>query len=173
MRRVKMNDDEVGYGKPPRQYQFKKGQSGNPKGRPKNSFKPLAILKKILGEKIPIRLGGEDVYMTQVEIILRKYAKRTWEVADAKRIELLFWLMQEIKADEAVIAAEVVPPSEPSHNVIFMIPHNNRGPVSGPFVVEDPTRPYHEWSRDKPMTAEELKKKMAAETHEQLKIKEP
>lgn len=26
---------EVGYKKPPKNYQFKKGQSGNPKGRPK------------------------------------------------------------------------------------------------------------------------------------------
>ena len=32
-----MNDDEVGYGKPPKHGQFKKGQSGNPKGRPKGS----------------------------------------------------------------------------------------------------------------------------------------
>lgn len=28
---------EIGYGKPPKEYQFKKGQSGNKKGRPKNS----------------------------------------------------------------------------------------------------------------------------------------
>ena len=28
-------DYEVGYGKPPKHTRFKKGQSGNPKGRPK------------------------------------------------------------------------------------------------------------------------------------------
>ena len=27
-------DDEVGYGKPPRRTRFRKGQSGNPRGRP-------------------------------------------------------------------------------------------------------------------------------------------
>jgi hypothetical protein len=35
---VKKKDDgeeRVGYGKPPRRTQFKKGHSGNPKGRPK------------------------------------------------------------------------------------------------------------------------------------------
>ena len=32
------NDDyEVGYGRPPKSGQFKKGQSGNPKGRPRNA----------------------------------------------------------------------------------------------------------------------------------------
>src|SRR5580693_8551773 len=30
-------DDEIGYGKPPKKSQFKKGTSGNPKGRPKGS----------------------------------------------------------------------------------------------------------------------------------------
>ncbi len=31
------DDDEVGYGKPPKATRFKKGQSGNPKGRTKGS----------------------------------------------------------------------------------------------------------------------------------------
>lgn len=36
-----MSDDdyEVGYGKPPKSGQFKKGKSGNPKGRPKTEEK--------------------------------------------------------------------------------------------------------------------------------------
>jgi len=31
------NHEEVGFGKPPKHSRFKKGQSGNPKGRPKKS----------------------------------------------------------------------------------------------------------------------------------------
>jgi hypothetical protein len=34
-----MDDDEVGFGKPPKKHQWKPGQSGNPKGRPR---KPIS-----------------------------------------------------------------------------------------------------------------------------------
>ena len=33
----KRTDDEVGYGKPPKNKQFQKGVSGNPTGRPKKA----------------------------------------------------------------------------------------------------------------------------------------
>lgn len=37
VRRIKASTDEVGYGRPPKHSQFKPGQSGNSKGRPKGS----------------------------------------------------------------------------------------------------------------------------------------
>jgi hypothetical protein len=41
--RTNGEDYEVGFGKPPREYQFKKGQSGNPRGRPR---KPKLVKKQ-------------------------------------------------------------------------------------------------------------------------------
>ena len=43
---------EVGFGKPPRNTQFKKGVSGNPKGRPK---KPLDFDHELLRESKTLR----------------------------------------------------------------------------------------------------------------------
>lgn len=42
--------NEVGYKKPPKQYQWKKGQSGNPKGKAKGS-KSLAVIVRKLEEE--------------------------------------------------------------------------------------------------------------------------
>ena len=38
---------EVGYGKPPKAHQFKPGQSGNPKGRPRGAKSEATILREI------------------------------------------------------------------------------------------------------------------------------
>lgn len=45
-------DIEVGYKRTPKATQFKPGQSGNPKGRPKGSTSTGALLKKILAKQI-------------------------------------------------------------------------------------------------------------------------
>ena len=45
---------KVGYGKPPKQTQFKKGVSGNPSGRPKGSLNMATVLQRTLSEKTAI-----------------------------------------------------------------------------------------------------------------------
>jgi hypothetical protein len=50
---------EIGYGKPPKQTQFQKGRSGNPKGRPKVAKNLPALILKIFGEKIVVKSQGK------------------------------------------------------------------------------------------------------------------
>lgn len=54
------DDDKPGYRKPPKSGQFKKGQSGNPRGRPKRKKLKTEkeILRQILSEPITIRENG-------------------------------------------------------------------------------------------------------------------
>ncbi len=65
-------DYTVGYGKPPTHARFQPGQSGNPKGRPKNRETLSTVLDKVLSEKITIRIGnGERRVSLQEAVILR------------------------------------------------------------------------------------------------------
>ena len=49
----------VGYGHPPRKTQFKKGQSGNPRGRQKGLRNFRTVIEAELKQKIPLRQGDK------------------------------------------------------------------------------------------------------------------
>ncbi len=51
-------DYVVGHGKPPKEHQFKPGQSGNRKGRPKGSKNMRSIIRSIMDRNITIRENG-------------------------------------------------------------------------------------------------------------------
>jgi hypothetical protein len=52
------DDHEIGYKKPPRHSQFKKGRSGNPKGRPKGIRNFKTDLREVLAAPVTIRQDG-------------------------------------------------------------------------------------------------------------------
>ena len=70
-----MPESDVGYGRPPRANQFKPGQSGNPKGRPKGAKSEASILYELLHRKIPIREGGRTRKITVLEAILLRFTE--------------------------------------------------------------------------------------------------
>lgn len=52
-------EDKVGFGRPPKHGQFKKGQSGNPNGRPKRSTDLNTILTQELDRLVVMTQAGE------------------------------------------------------------------------------------------------------------------
>jgi len=66
---------EVGYGRPPREHQFKPGQSGNKRGRPKGSKNEATIISELLNRRIDIRQNGRVRKITLLEGILLKFAE--------------------------------------------------------------------------------------------------
>jgi hypothetical protein len=57
----------VGYGKPPRRSRFRKGVSGNRKGRPKGKRNIATVLTEILEEEIEITEGGVRKTVTKLD----------------------------------------------------------------------------------------------------------
>jgi hypothetical protein len=83
------DNDSVGYGRPPKQAQFKKGQSGNPSGRPRGSgskaqaksaalpklFPTRDLLRAEAARPVMIRDGDDRYEIPTTEGVMRALAK--------------------------------------------------------------------------------------------------
>ena len=67
---------EIGYGKPPRTTRFRKGQSGNPKGRRRGSRNASTLLDEALKERVIVSENGHRKKITKLEAILTQLVNR-------------------------------------------------------------------------------------------------
>jgi len=67
----------VGYGRPPKATQFKPGQPGNPKGRPKGSRSARAELTEIIHGKVPMIVDGRRRYFSRLGAACLKQWERS------------------------------------------------------------------------------------------------
>jgi hypothetical protein len=109
-------DYEVGYKKPPPDFQFRKGQSGNPHGRPKgiNNFKTDLAVE--FNERVRITEGGEAKLLTKQQALIKRTMEKAFK-GDMRAIEALIkW--RGAYLDEDAIEAESAPISQDDQAIL-------------------------------------------------------
>lgn len=96
------NQSRVGYKKPPTHSQFKKGMSGNRKGRPKGSRNLKTDLADELSEQIVVHEGGRTRRVSKQRALVKSLVARTLkgEVRPANMLLNLILRLTDPKAEE-------------------------------------------------------------------------
>jgi hypothetical protein len=103
-------DYEIGYRRPPKEHQFKKGESGNRKGRPKGERSFPALVAKALNERVMVQEGGQRKKVKKVEAAAKHLANKAAS-GDFRSIKLLIALRESAEwretTDHGAVLADV------------------------------------------------------------------
>ena len=97
---MKKKDYNVGYKHPPKDTQFKPGQSGNPKGRPKGLKNLATDLKEELEEKITVTEGGNTLELSKQRAMLKTLMAKALK-GDARASNTLIQLILGLEQSES------------------------------------------------------------------------
>ncbi len=120
---------EVGYGRPPLATRFKKGQSGNPKGRPRGSKNLATLVGEALDQRVTVTEHGKRRKISKREAIIAQLTNRAAQ-ADLKATQILLGLMQDIER-RAGASSEPASLSEADRQVLQFIQKRRLGDETG------------------------------------------
>jgi hypothetical protein len=103
---------EVGYRKPPRHSQFKKGQSGNARGRTKGELNSRTYLTKALNQKVMVKEQGRSRAITKREAMFTQLANNAVARGNLASIKLILTLEREFERQKG--AGLAVQPDAPT-----------------------------------------------------------
>ena len=99
-----------GYGRPPREHQFEKGKSGNPKGRPKGSRNFGTDVKKMLKRAVLLDRDGTKQKVSTQEALLIRLREKALK-GDSRALQLALTFAQHFNGDLPAVT-EALPPDD-------------------------------------------------------------
>jgi Family of unknown function (DUF5681) len=115
--------EKVGHKRPPVGSRFAKGQSGNPKGRPKGRHRS-APYEAVLGQMVTVRDGAVERRMSAAEAFMLHLAKRGLE-GDGSAGRAMMTALEELKARQQI--------ADTPH--IIVVNYVHPGSVNGALVA--------------------------------------
>lgn len=98
---------KVGYKKPPREYQFKKGPGGNPGGKKPKAKTFEESMKQQLSEKITIQEGGKSKKISIMDALIKRVLNEALG-GNYKYIALIFKYFQNVYITDQALAVKNV-----------------------------------------------------------------
>lgn len=121
---------EVGKGRPPRATRWKRGQSGNPSGRPKGSRNVSAVLLDVIRQKVAVTENGKTRRIPALEVMLRRLANDAMR-NDPRALKLVLSLVDRY-ADEPEAATRIEDILAEDQKILAQYLEKPSGPVTDP-----------------------------------------
>lgn len=99
---------EIGYRRPPKSGQFKKGQSGNAKGRPKGSNNFLTLLDQELAQPIVVNENGRKKTVSRMQAMVKRMVAGAMQ-GDQKTLLTVFEILRRTGKFEQTDIEALVP----------------------------------------------------------------
>jgi hypothetical protein len=86
-----------GYRKPPRHTRFKKGRSGNPKGRPKGSKNLDTLLMESVNERVTINENGVPKKVSKLAVMHKQLANKG-ATGDLRALQMILQKLEQLES---------------------------------------------------------------------------
>lgn len=107
---IMSDNDKIGYANPPKNTRWKKGQSGNPRGRPKTKSEMVKDAARILTQPVDARgPGGDTIRLDAIEaayLALCRKGLKGHKTSLLGAIHIMLEVGPAVEAEEASKAAE-------------------------------------------------------------------
>jgi hypothetical protein len=141
-------DYEVGYKKPPKHSRFKKGQSGDPAGRPRVGKDATTQLRAALDERVTVIENGRRVKISKLQAMLKQLANRAAQ-GDPRATQTVLRMQERDRQAELDRGLDNQPDANPQSRVVMVLPDNGRDPELTEVLIAAQAKAQEDYYREK------------------------